>query len=96
MFRSARYLALVTLAFLVAGNTEGLAAKRVALIIGNAAYEHLPPLRTPPGDARKIAETLRAADFEVFVETDLDKRRLETVVRRFVGAMGPEGVCLRY
>jgi TPR repeat protein len=106
MFRFARYsaretrflqvLAVAVLAFWVLGTTASFAAQRVALVIGNAAYEHLPPLRTPPGDARRIAETLRAADFEVFVETDLDKRRLETVVRRFLGAMEPDGVSLLY
>jgi TPR repeat protein len=96
MFRFARFLAIAILAFSVVGTTQGAAAKRVALIIGNAAYEHLPPLRTPPADAQKIAETLRAADFEVFVETDLDKRRLEKVVRRFLGAMEPDGVSLLY
>ena len=96
MFRLAQFVAIALVGLMAFAIQPVDAAKRVALVIGNANYEHLPPLRTPPGDARKVAETLRAADFEVFVETDLGKRDLEKVVRRFLGAMEPDGVSLLY
>jgi hypothetical protein len=36
------------------------AERRVALVIGNAAYQSATPLRTPVSDAVAVAETLRS------------------------------------
>ena len=38
---------LLGLAALFAALTPATAEKRVALVIGNAAYQHVPPLRNP-------------------------------------------------
>ena len=48
------------------------AAERVALVIGNAAYEHTDALRNPGNDAVAMAGALRGLDFEVVMGTDLD------------------------
>ena len=48
------------------------AAGRVALVIGNSAYEHTDPLRNPGNDAAGMAAALGRLGFEVVLGTDLD------------------------
>ena len=48
------------------------AAERVALVIGNSAYEHTDPLRNPGNDAAGMAAALGRLGFEVVLGTDLD------------------------
>src|ERR1700742_5227148 len=55
------------------------AAKRVALVIGNAAYENAPTLPNPANDSAVIAQMLKDAGFD-FVDsrqnlTAVDMRR---------------------
>ena len=38
---------------------QASAERRVALVIGNAAYAHATPLRNPGNDAGDVAETLK-------------------------------------
>lgn len=46
------------------------AEKRVALVLGNSAYQNVPPLANPVNDSTKIAATLKDAGFDV-----VDSRR---------------------
>jgi len=46
------------------------AEKRVALVLGNSAYQNVAPLANPVNDSTKIAATLKAAGFDV-----VDSRR---------------------
>ncbi len=55
---------------------------RVALVIGNAAYETA-PLSNPVNDARDMAAALRAHGFEVTLGTDWTKRQMEDAIRAF-------------
>ena len=48
------------------------AAQRVALVIGNSAYEHTDPLRNPGNDAAGMASALGRLGFEAVLGTDLD------------------------
>ena len=41
------------------------AGKRVALIIGNSAYQNVPPLSNPTNDGAMMAATLKAAGFDI-------------------------------
>ena len=51
-------------ACLVVGSPKvSLAAERIALVIGNAGYEHLPTLENASNDAKSMAGTLRALGF---------------------------------
>jgi hypothetical protein len=43
------------------------AEKRVALVIGNAAYENVHTLQNPRNDAHDVAEALMRVGFEVIV-----------------------------
>jgi uncharacterized caspase-like protein len=46
-------------------SVPALAADRVALVIGNGAYQRVPPLPNPPRDAADIAHALERLDFKV-------------------------------
>ena len=46
--------------------------RRVALVIGNGAYQNAPALPNPARDASAVAEALRGLDFTVIEATDLD------------------------
>ena len=63
------------------------AEKRVALVIGNAAYVHAGKLANPKNDATDMAANLKALGFEVILGTDLDKRGLDGKVRDFARAL---------
>jgi uncharacterized caspase-like protein len=59
------------------------AEKRVALVIGNSAYENVPRLQNPSNDASDIAEKLRQLGFDVVEGLDLGKRDMEKQIRAF-------------
>jgi uncharacterized caspase-like protein len=61
--------------------------KRVALVIGNAAYTHITALKKPINDAQKVAEVLRGLGYEVIVGTDASKSQLESLAQRFSAAV---------
>jgi hypothetical protein len=58
--------------------------KRVALVIGNGAYETVANLPNPPRDAAAIANLFKAAGFdEVTIETDLGLSQIRAELRDF-------------
>jgi hypothetical protein len=72
------------------------AEKRVALVIGNAAYVKSPPLANPVNDATEMAKALAEAGFEVIAGLDLDKRTFDIKVRDFARTLGDADVALFY
>jgi hypothetical protein len=56
--------------------TPGYAAKRVALVIGNDAYENVPPLQKAVNDAHAMAEELAKLGFEVVSAQDVGRRAM--------------------
>jgi uncharacterized caspase-like protein len=61
--------------------------KRVALVIGNSAYQHTPRLTNPANDATDIAVGLKKHGFQVIDGFDLDKPAFERKVREFAAAL---------
>ena len=59
------------------------AAKRVALVIGNAAYVHAGALTNPVNDAADMAKALTGAGFDVILGLDLDRRAFDEKLRAF-------------
>lgn len=59
------------------------AAKRVALVIGNSAYEAVAPLNNTENDARAIAGKLRDLGFEVVEGLSLDRLGMEDALDEF-------------
>ena len=67
----------VTAAFLCAQSVAvAQDARRVALVIGNGAYQNVTPLANPRNDAEALAEVLRSLGFDVDLEVDVDKARM--------------------
>jgi len=61
--------------------------KRVALVIGNAAYSGISPLQKPLNDAQKMAEVLRGLNYEVILGLNASKRDLDGLAQRFRAAL---------
>jgi Caspase domain len=61
--------------------------KRVALVIGNSAYQHTTPLPNPANDASDVAAALKRLGFTVIEEENLDKRGMDDAFRRFAREM---------
>ncbi|MCY0095171.1 caspase family protein [Hoeflea ulvae] len=55
-------------------------AGRLALVIGNSNYQHIPTLKNPERDAALISSTLRDLGFDVIEKTDLDRDGFEAAV----------------
>ena len=73
------------------------AEKRVALVIGNSAYEQTVRLKNPNNDAVDVSAALKKLGFEVVEGRDLDKRAMERVIRQFgVGLAGADLALLFY
>jgi hypothetical protein len=79
MHRLLLALCLFAGAVVPAAHTE----KRVALVIGNSAYENTTELKNPRNDAADMAAVLRRLGFEVFDGIDLNKRSMERTIRQF-------------
>ncbi|WP_244433639.1 caspase family protein [Azospirillum sp. B506] len=70
----------------MAGPGEAAAEKRVALVLGNSTYQYAPRLPNPTNDAKAMADSLRAAGFELIggaPQLDLDRAATERVIRSF-------------
>ena len=65
----------------------GLAQKRVALVIGNSAYQTTPALVNPRNDATDMGAALKKLGFEVLEGFDLDKAGFERKIRDFAAAL---------
>src|SRR5260370_40080733 len=77
-----RQLFLAAALFLVC--QPALAEKRVALVLGNAAYQNVAPLPNPVNDGAMIAATLKDAGFDVVDSRhDLPAAETRRAVRGF-------------
>ena len=75
---------------------DATAAERVALVVGNGAYQHTPRLANPTHDAEDIAKRLREVRFDVIVGTDLGRKALYDKVKGFGDASDGADVSLFY
>jgi uncharacterized caspase-like protein len=69
---------------------------RVALVIGNANYDHVMVLKNPANDANLIAAKLRAVNFDVTSAIDLDKEAFDSTLRAFATKARNADVALLY
>ena len=90
----------VAVALLLAGTALAQPAeRRVALVIGNGQYQHVPRLANPTSDARLIADTLMSLGFMLVggkAQFDLDKLGFDRTVQAFGTAIQGAGVALFY
>jgi hypothetical protein len=74
------------IALSLAASRPAAAERRVALVIGNSAYQNVARLDNPRNDARLIADTLATLGFTLVgggPQLDLDKASLDKVVQTF-------------
>lgn len=75
------------------------AENRLALVIGNNAYEGLERLKNPANDARLLARALRDAGFDVVERTDADEKTMKQAIQelgRRIEQAGRDTVSLFY
>jgi len=72
------------------------AETRVALVIGNEAYESVPALRNPANDANAVAAALKRSGFDTITAINLDQRAMENAAIRFSRAARTADVALFY
>jgi formylglycine-generating enzyme required for sulfatase activity len=90
-----RLLALI-LALVILSAPTAHAEKRVALVIGNAAYKNAATLQNPRNDATDVSEALKRLGFETIVGFDLDKAGMEDATIKFARAAHDADVALVY
>jgi Caspase domain len=89
-------LAAVLLSTVVPAALQGQAERRVALIIGNGAYEHVGPLRNPVNDARAMAQTLSRMGFEVLLRENRNEDEVKQDIREWGRRLDQNSVALFY
>ncbi|MEM7439766.1 MAG: caspase family protein [Pseudomonadota bacterium] len=73
-----------------------MAEKRVALVIGNSAYEHVSHLPNPQNDATDIAEALKRLGFDVDRSINMSFRDTRLALRDFSAKASDADVALIY
>ncbi len=89
---------ILLLSFAAASPVKAEGEKRIAFVVGNAAYPS-GPLATAANDAGLIAQTLQAAGFDVAGARDLDGEGLRAAFHDFLDkaqASGPDTVAFVY
>jgi tetratricopeptide (TPR) repeat protein len=80
----ARALAQQRLAALTPQEPAGSTARRVALVIGNGAYQNVHALANPPHDSKLIASALRDVGFQTVISvSDLTRDKFFEALRSF-------------
>lgn len=76
-------LAAMSLAAFVFGSNAALADKRVAFVVGNAAYKNVPQLPNPAIDAKSMARVLRNVGFDVVEGANLTRDAMTAKLLEF-------------
>ncbi len=85
----------MTVACLTWGGAVSAATEpRTALIIGNDAYVHLPPLQNAVQDAQSLDQRLRDLGFETILTVNAGIREVYRAIDTFAGQVQPGGVGL--
>src|SRR6516162_1737143 len=88
---------LALLAIVVAAPTVALADKRIALVIGNSAYQHVPALPDPFTDARSMAYKFRQVGFDTVNEYfNVDQLQFKRALRDFEDRVADADVAVIY
>ena len=93
-----KFPALIALLLLVFAG-PAVAEKRIALVVGNSAYQNVTRLDNPRNDAKLMADTLGSLGFILIggrAQLDLDKPALDTAVQNFGRQIQGADVALFY
>ena len=81
LMRKLTATAILLSAFLA--TTAAYASKKVALVIGNSAYDHVAALPNPKNDAMAISASLKSIGFDVTTANDLTFQKMRLALRAF-------------
>jgi uncharacterized caspase-like protein len=87
---------LLVLSAATMGSIAAHADGRVALVIGNSAYQHLPVLDSPRNDATAVAAKLERLGYTVITGLDLDRIATAAIVQQFGQAITKADIALFY
>ena len=88
--------ALNLLPCLLSASGPACAEKRVALVIGNGAYQNATPLPNPRNDAQDVGAALSRTGFETIVGIDLDRAGMDRAAVSFTRAARDADVAVFY
>ena len=94
MLRTALRQAILALSFVIGIALPAQAQKRVALVVGNNAYESIPKLQTAVNDARAVGASLRELGFSVTVAENRSRRAMSEAFLAFDKAIEPGDTAL--
>lgn len=78
-----RALALVAVLLGIAGAAQAQAERRVALVLGNGAYQNVPKLINPVPDAQAVSATFKSLGYDVIEAYDTDLPTLQRTIKQF-------------
>ena len=82
--RAPKLLVVALVALVLAASAPvALAARQVALVVGNSTYAHIGRLPNPENDAVDLSAALRRLGFKVTTELDADRVELTEALRAF-------------
>ena len=87
MRRCWKFIVAAFLFVLSAASPTAQAQKRVALVIGNSAYQHAGLFDNPKNDAIDVTGALKKHGFQVIAGFDLDKAGMDRKIREFAEAL---------
>ncbi|PCI03171.1 MAG: hypothetical protein COB78_11270 [Hyphomicrobiales bacterium] len=70
------------------------AQRRLALVVGNDAYENITALKKAANDARGIGETLTSLGFDVTTATNISRREMNQTLQNFNNSIRPDDIVL--
>jgi len=89
-------IGLFTILFISLHVLAQVSEKRIALVIGNAAYQYSGELRNPVNDANLMANTLQDLGFTVIKRTDATKEQMDNAILDFWSKLENCNVALFY
>jgi len=93
-----RYFIVILASFIfLTGISQEALSKRIALVIGNSAYENTSSLANPKNDADLVGNALKRLGFEVTILGDATQKQMKRGVRDYFNALrqsGPQTVGL--
>jgi hypothetical protein len=87
-------LAILALGVAIGFATTARAEKRVALLVGNNAYQSVPRLQTAVNDARAVGAALRGLGFSVILAENQSRRAMSEALLAFDKAIEPGDIAL--
>ena len=87
-------LAILALSVAIGFATTARAEKRVALLVGNNAYQNVPRLQTAVNDARAVGAALRGLGFTVILAENQSRRAMSEALLAFDKAIEPGDIAL--